>query len=626
MKTKFSTCAFVACLAALLVADCAWAEDETPVPATLEELQQLVTEIVEENDVPAVGIALVEKTGPIWIDAIGKADIESDTDADADSMFRIGSTSKMFVSLSVLKLVEEGRLSLNDRVSDLAPDVEFENPWEDTDPVRVVHLLEHTTGWDDIHLPEYAHNVYPPVSLKEALDFHPHSRTSRWKPGTRMSYCNAGPAVAAYIVQTITGADFEDYVKDNFFAPMGMETMTYRLSEDFKARGVTLYANNQTPQPYWHINTRPTGSINASPRDMASFMQFFVNRGRVGGQQLLSEASLARMERVETTNAARAGQVAGYGLSNYSSSHNSWVYRAHNGGVLGGLTDFAYLPKAGRGYAVMVNSDDFGSLFDIVDLVRNFQTRDLQPPPAPAVQELTDEHRQIEGVYHPINSRQQVGHFLDRALGAYRLGFVDDKLEVGPVLGDEVDVYLPVSASLYAAEETGIAALAVANDPLAGTVVHAGNLVLKPAPAILVYGQLAIAALWALVIVTSFLYFLVWGARRLRKKIPPGPAIGIRLWPLLASASVVSVVVLFSAAMGDPFVRLGAPTFYSITIMLLTILFAFFAALGLTVAVEARKVPMNRWNYWYSTVSSCTHVVVATYLLWFGVIGLMTWA
>ena len=48
-----------------------------------------------------------------------------------------------------------------------------------TDPIRIVHLLEHTTGWDDFHLPEYAHNDPTPVSLKEGLDFHPHSRTCR---------------------------------------------------------------------------------------------------------------------------------------------------------------------------------------------------------------------------------------------------------------------------------------------------------------------------------------------------------------------------------------------------------------------------------------------------------------
>jgi len=226
---KLASVLFSACL---LLAAPVVAEEDEPKPATLEELQAAIAALVEENELPAVGIAMVNETGPVWVGAMGKANLEDDIDADADSMFRIGSTSKMFVALSVLKLVEEGRLSLDDKVADLAPDVEFENQWQDADPVRLVHLLEHTTGWDDIHLPEYAHNNPAPATLKQGLDFHPHSRTSRWKPGSRMSYCNAGPPVAAYIVEKITGQDFESYVQQNFFAPMGMDTMTYRLSTD----------------------------------------------------------------------------------------------------------------------------------------------------------------------------------------------------------------------------------------------------------------------------------------------------------------------------------------------------------------------------------------------------------
>ena len=74
----------------------------------------------------------------------------------ADTLFRIGSTSKAFVSLSILMLADQGKLSLDDPVHKLAPEVWFENRWESSDPVRVVHLLEHTTGWDDFHLREYA--------------------------------------------------------------------------------------------------------------------------------------------------------------------------------------------------------------------------------------------------------------------------------------------------------------------------------------------------------------------------------------------------------------------------------------------------------------------------------------
>jgi len=601
-------------------------DEETAVPTTIDELKAAIVEILEEREVPAIGITLVDGNGPLWIDAMGRSNLADDVDADTDSMFRIGSTSKMFVALSVLKLVEEGRLSLDDKVSDLAPEIEFENQWESTDPVRIVHLLEHTTGWDDIHLPEYGHNDPTPATLKEGLDFHPHSRASRWVPGSRYSYCNSGPPVAAYIVGKITGQDFEDYVQENFFAPMGMETMTYRLSADVEANGVTSYDNGNTPQPYWHISVRPSGSINASISDMLRMISFLVNRGVVDGEQLVSESSLERMERVESTPAAAAGQEIGYGLHNYSSVHESWVYRSHNGGVNGGLTELAYLPKYKLGYVFMINSGDGVAFGEISDLIRGYQTRDLQQPEIAKVGELTAEHRALAGLYYPVNSRQQASYFLDRVLGAQKIWFEDGKLMRKSLLDTDISAYIAVSPALYQSDETGLVSLTSVLDPLLGSVVHSGSTVLKPASAMAIYGQLGITALWGLSIALSILFVLVWGVRRLRGRISAGPAIRVRVWPLLAGLSILFFVWMFSLGMDDPFTILAAPTPVSVAIMLATIVFAVFAAAGVHAAISYRQADINRVAYWFSAVSSSLHLIVALYLLSFGIIGMMTWA
>jgi CubicO group peptidase (beta-lactamase class C family) len=72
-----------------------------------------------------------------------------------------------------LKLQEEGKLNLNDKLRDLAPEIYFENKWEETHPVRLVHLLEHTTGWDDIHLAEYAFKAPDSMTIKESHNASP---------------------------------------------------------------------------------------------------------------------------------------------------------------------------------------------------------------------------------------------------------------------------------------------------------------------------------------------------------------------------------------------------------------------------------------------------------------------
>ena len=612
-------------LAFLLLGGALWADEEPAPPATLEELQSAILDLIKEHEVPAMGIAMVDENGPVWIGALGKADIERNIDADENSIFRIGSTSKMFVALSVLQLVEQGVLSLDDRVADLAPEIEFDNRWEDTDPIRIVHLLEHTTGWDDIHLPEYAHNDPSAVSLKEALDFHPHSRTSRWKPGSRMSYCNAGPPVAAYIVAKLTGQDFEDYVQEHFFDTLGMRTATYRRSKDVQERGVTLYTDGE-PQEYWHINMRPSGSINASPIDMARFASFFVNRGSVDGAQLVSEESLRRMETPSSTTAAAAGQETGYGLHNYSSRHKHWIYREHNGGVNGGLSEFSYLPDARVGHAIMINSGNGAAYNLISDLVRDFETRELTRPADLDVPTVAPEHRDIAGLYYPINPRQQAAYFLERVFNIQKLSFDDNTLMLAPLLGGEPVRFVAASPDLYRHAETGSVSLSRVLDPLAGPVVHAGMTVLKPASATLIYAQLVIAALWGLAIVSSVPNAVIWGVRRWRGKIPPGPGIWIRVWPLLAGLFVIALITLFSVGMADPFALLGKPTAISVGIMLTTLLFGVLAAIGAYVAIRDRRATMNRVNYWYSTGCAFLHLVVAAYFAWFGVIGLTTWS
>ena len=602
-------------------------EEEKLTPATLDELKSAVAGVLEEHKVPAVGIALVDENGPLWVGSLGTANLESAVDANAETMYRIGSTSKMFVALSVLQLVEQGLLSLDDRVADLVPEIEFENRWEDSDPVRVVHLLEHTTGWDDIHLPEYAHNDPTPATLKEGLDYHPHSRITRWKPGTRFSYCNAGPPVAAYIVQKITGQDFEEYVQQNFFDPMGMQTMTYRLNGDVTENGATLYDNGDQPQHYWHIIMRPSGSINASPADMARFVQFYLDRGRVDGVPLVSEQSLQRMERAETTAGARAGLEVGYGLHNYSTAHEQFVFRAHNGGVNGGLTELAYLPQAGVGHAIMINSGNGEALREIVRLVRAFETRNLVPPVVETQDEITDVHRSIEGYYYPINPRQQISFFIERVFQVHKLEFIDGRLALRrSILDGEPDWYLPVDADHYKSSETGLVSIVKASDPLAGDVVHIGTQVLKPVGAIQVFTQLGVAVLWGLFIATSILFFPVWGVRRLRGKIPPGAAIRIRMWPFLASLSVAVFIGMFVIGFGDPFKLLGTANMVSITIQVSTLTFALFTLMGLSCAWGARRLPINRLAFWHSATGSVLHLVVGIFLLFHGVIGVMTWS
>ena len=375
-------------------------KEDVPAPAqSIPELQKQLEKILVDTHTPGVSVAIVHRDGPEWIAGLGKSDVAAKRATSADTQFRIGSTSKAFASLSILKLSNEGKLSLDDSVHKLAPEVWFENPWEATDPVRVVDLLEHTTSWDDMHLREYAKDD-PALPLRDALDYDHHSRISRWRPGTRMAYCNSGPAVAAYIVEKVTGQKFEDYVSKNFFEPIGMKTATY--FQPTSGMLTSLYhPDGKTTYPYWNVEYRPAGSINASAKDMAAYVQFYLNRGTVNGVQVIPAASIDRMEMPTRTWAAKEGLKAGYGLSNYWSINEGFVYHGHDGGVAGGLTEMAYMPDNGVGYFYSINAANGGSFEKIGEAIRAYITRNLQKPTPPPAATLPANAVAYAGWYQP---------------------------------------------------------------------------------------------------------------------------------------------------------------------------------------------------------------------------------
>jgi len=163
-----------------------------------------------------------------------KGNIENNIDVNENTMFRLGSISKMMVSLAVLKLQEQGKLNLKDKIRDIIPEIKYDNPWEDTHPIKIEHLLEHTSGWSYWHLAELGSDDPKPKTLKEALDFYPKSRKCLYVPGTRMIESNVGTAVAAYIVEKVSKMNFEEYMDKYFFKPMGIEDMTFFNTEQYK--------------------------------------------------------------------------------------------------------------------------------------------------------------------------------------------------------------------------------------------------------------------------------------------------------------------------------------------------------------------------------------------------------
>ena len=618
----------------VLIASLCWAadkrEEEKTKPAdSIQELQQQIEKILKDTQTPGVSIVIVHKSGPEWVTGLGIADVASKRPVTADTLFRIGSTSKAFASLSILLLADQGKLSLEDPVHKLAPDVWFNNPWEATDPIRVVNLLEHTTGWDDIHFREYAKKAPDSMRLNEGLDFDHHSRTSRWRPGTRMAYCNSGPAVAAYIVEKITGQRFEDFVEQNLFAPMGMKTATYFQPPAGVA--TTLYHDDgKTPYSYSHILLRPSGAINASANDMAAYVQFHLNRGAVKEKQVVPSADIDRMESPKSTWAAKNGMKAGYGLSNFWSVEEGFVYHGHDGDIEGGSTDMSYMPDYGVGYSFSLNSESETAYEKIGKTIRAYITKGLQKPPLPPVASLPADAADYAGWYEPDSPRVELTHFLGRLVRLSRIQFRNGTLFMTE-LGGRNDEYLPVAGGQFRHvpkkdPPLPMATLALLSVSPEGRFVQDSlGATMKRIPGWFAISEIVLTAFVLLSLIAIVIYSPFWilGGLSRRRRRPAERA--MRVWPLIAVLSLIAFVVIFILSSDDLIERMGNLTPWSFGLFAMTLVFAI-AVLASLISVLRAGGEVRRGVRRFAIVVTTALVIAAAYLAYWGIIGLRTWA
>ncbi len=165
----------------------------------------------------AAGIAVNDEIKYIGIS--GFANVETKTGLTADAIWHICSVSKQFSTVACLRLAEEGRLSLNDRISEYIADI----PEEYSD-ITIRELLSHTSGIKD-YLNEKDLYGMPWEKVKAEI----FSDTLNFKPGTAWSYSNTGFWIAAGIIESVTRMDYNRYLEENFFKPLKMER-TQRIS------------------------------------------------------------------------------------------------------------------------------------------------------------------------------------------------------------------------------------------------------------------------------------------------------------------------------------------------------------------------------------------------------------
>ncbi|MGI4874362.1 MAG: serine hydrolase domain-containing protein [Janthinobacterium lividum] len=528
------------------------AQPGIPPMRSLAQLQDSLRAVMARAHIPGLMLTLVRHDSVLFEGGLGLADLEAQRPVTVHTRFRIASVTKTFVAAGLLQLVEQGKLHLNDEVRKIAPEIPIDNPWEATDPVRVVHLLEHTAGFDDGAF-NHVYNATPTdLRGQAALVLFRRELRCRWRPGERMSYSNPGYLVAGYLLEKVSGQPYEQYLTTHLLRPLAMPdaTPTQRdLPALSLARSYNYRGGHYQAQPQLPSYLPPAASMNASAADMTQWVQFFLHDGRApDGTVVLQPASLREMEQVHSALSDRSGLQSGYGLANFVLGlKGKALFRGHSGATSGFITAFGYNRALGVGYAFSNNGEVRNPKLE--QLVQAYLLQGL-PAPAPLPRVPLDAAAVAPYLGHYRNAapRNELAGVTDYLLGGTTLRQQGNFLLNAPLIG-RADTLLPTGPLTFRRPDERQATSVLTHD-------REGRLVLiTTAPtAAISYATAAgfwwwlspaLVALSGLLVLTSSLAGLVGLVQVLRRKIPRVQLLP-RLLPLLATSALgVTVVAVF---------------------------------------------------------------------------------
>jgi CubicO group peptidase (beta-lactamase class C family) len=618
--------------AVLLLASIAPAQqkEELPHPRTLLDLQKAMKDAVDKAHLPGAGVALVSNGEVLWCGGFGKADVASGRDITCDTEFRVGSISKSFVALALLKLQEEGKINLEARLQDVAPEVPVKNRWESRNPVRIVNLLEHTAGFDDMEAAE-VYNFKDPYNspLLEVFKRFPEPQDVRWPPGTRMSYSNPGFGIAGYLIEKTAGKPYDQYIRETILRPLGMANADFPFTDANKPLLATPY-DGDPPHAlagYPYIYLRPAGDLKASPGELAKLVQFFLHRGRAGDAQIVKPESIIRMESVESTLAAKNGLRLGYGLANYTQVVGGVVTHGHDGGIDGFISSYRYMPEQDWGYVVLLNStQSFQALLDLNRLAIDFLSKDFPKSQQPAVSIPSSDLEKLAGYYAPRAPRAQLLSFVEDLSGGLRVRVINGQLTRSSLFG-KPEPLIPVGKNFFRGEKEPEATSIFVAD-------HAGQMVLSSqgidgfsygerTSVAWTYARIALLVLCVVLMATSLLFAIVWILRKLFGGIKDAQHLSVRAVPLLATVCFVALVFCFTRLGGAD---TGKLTGWTAGIFVLSLLFPLLSLYGLFLAVRVPKNEIHNGTRIHSLLVALACCVVMIFVASWHFIGLRLWA
>ena len=349
------------------------------VAAVIASYQTRIPELMLQEHIPGLALALVDGDGVVWQQGFGSTDGDQRTPVTVDTMFSVQSMSKTFTATAVMQAVQSGRLDLDAPITTYLPSFTVHSAFEPHPEQRITlrMLLSHTAGLT--HETALGNNYEP-----QPGDFDAHVRSIsdtwlRFPVGTGYAYSNLGIDLAGYILEQVWREPFPALMRDSLLAPLGMDHSTFDRAQ-VHATADRAMGHSGMVRPAVDVPMMAAGGLWTSAADLARFLSFQLGSGTIGGRTVLDTGL---MQQMRTVPAPDAGAPAGYALGVARTHWRAGQYLdlfSHGGGGYGFLSDLWWLPQLQLGIAVLTNSSDHnlqGSL--AIGILRDLVTQPGSP-------------------------------------------------------------------------------------------------------------------------------------------------------------------------------------------------------------------------------------------------------
>lgn len=340
---------------------------------TIKSTEKEINKVIDKFDAVGLSIVVVKADEVVYSNSFGYKNLETKETLELNDIFRIASISKSFSATAIMQLIEQGKISLDDDLSDLIG-FKVRNPKYPNTVITLRMALSHTSSISDSKGYFKLDIIDPRKNPDWALSYND------YKPGTDYEYCNLGFNMIGTIIERISGKRFDHYIKDNILSPLGLYG-GYNVNELDSERFVTLYNYDKQiqrfePSPSAYAKRTedienyvmgysapifsPTGGMKISAPDLATYMTMHMNFGSYQDIDIISEKSARMMQ-------SPVAHKEGYGLALRKTDEliDGVSLTGHTGSAYGLYSAMFFHPEDKYGFVVITNGINIPPTDDI---------------------------------------------------------------------------------------------------------------------------------------------------------------------------------------------------------------------------------------------------------------------